>query len=110
MADGETPNLSSAECEFFKEQGYDWIFQQVSAWLCRGPALLIPAPAVMHAVGEDSEPANSSGSLGQVTGWLDSLPGCLGCRQAGTQVGDVHEGLMARTAYSRSAVYAWTQA
>lgn len=30
MADGETPNLSSAECEFFKEQGYDWIFEQVS--------------------------------------------------------------------------------
>jgi len=29
MADGETPNLSSAECEFFKEQGYDWIFEQV---------------------------------------------------------------------------------
>ena len=87
MADGETPNLSSAECEFFKEQGYDWIFQQVSAWLCRGPALLNPAPAVMHAVGADSEPANSSGSLGQVTGWLDSLPGCLGCRQASRQAG-----------------------
>jgi hypothetical protein len=33
MADGETPNLSSAECEFFKEQGYDWIFQQVSGCL-----------------------------------------------------------------------------
>ncbi len=30
MADGETPNLSSAECDFFKEQGYDWIFEQVS--------------------------------------------------------------------------------
>lgn len=29
MADGETPNLSSAECDFFKEQGFDWIFQQV---------------------------------------------------------------------------------
>jgi hypothetical protein len=29
MADGETPNASQGDCAFFKQQGYDWIFNQV---------------------------------------------------------------------------------
>jgi hypothetical protein len=32
MAGGETPNVSPGDCAFFKQQGYNWIFDQVGCF------------------------------------------------------------------------------
>uniref|UniRef100_A0A383W1N7 Sulfhydryl oxidase n=1 Tax=Tetradesmus obliquus TaxID=3088 RepID=A0A383W1N7_TETOB len=42
MAGGETPNVSPGDCAFFKQQGYNWIFDQV----CRNSSHWGPWQAV----------------------------------------------------------------